>query len=258
MRCLKIYGQPLAPQSCTLYTTPASCAYANNNANSCGWCASSQSCNEVTLDFNAYCNSDCAPTCLKIFGNPLSPPLCSAYVDPGSCVYANNNGNACGWCGTINQCFELNVPLTDTCPTSECPNASTCLKRTGNPTPPGGIFCTNYSTPGTCVYANNNAFACGWCASSQLCFELQLDVKDTCGSSHGKCEYNCLKTSGVATTGVCSLYSTCSTCIYGNNNVNACGWCLDSNSCVELGRDSTPCQGSCASAIHGGGACPMS
>jgi len=226
---------------------------------SCAWCASTQTCHELNLPKTAFCNYDgCESSCMKISNQPLSPSLCSAYTSAGSCLYAGGNAYACAWCGTSSQCFELNVPSqSDTCPPAQCAS-SVCLKKQGNPVPPSGSYCSNYTSPGSCLYAGGNSNSCGWCVTSQLCFELQTDAKDTCGASNGKCSYNCLKTAGAEITpSICSKYTSCTSCTYGEGSPNACGWCASSNSCVELGRDYTPCQGACGTlAYTAGPQCP--
>jgi len=246
--CQKIWGQPLSQDVCSSYpsSSPGGCAGAQYDA--CGWCASSQKCMELNLQFNETCpGGGCDDNCLEHSGDPIPEAPCSSYTDPGSC---GGQYHACGWCCSSNTCVELNNKFTDACGADQGQCATSCLKQYGNSLPPSPLFCSNYTGPGDCLWADDNANACAWCASTQQCYDVQIDLKDTCGASHGQCPENCLKNWGDAGSGNCATYTTCGDCIWTNDEPNSCGWCELSNSCVELGKDLTPCEGSCGDTVH--------
>jgi len=216
----------------------SNCTACTNQAN-CGWCTTVQQClsGNITGPSSAVCLGNAWQ-----FGTGNCVP-CETISDCRQCLA--NQGD-CGWCATTQECLPLDefgsrLGMKCKAPVANCP-------------------CGVYTSCGQCLISPN----CKWCQGDGAC----RDISGMCtsGPSYNKtvgcqCDtnpdcrtcldgFNCQWCQNLATCqvrgtngtgclpalGTCNAYcalngnASCSKC----NNLNGCGWCPTTQSCVDI------------------------
>lgn len=214
-------------QTCGNYTTCKTCTADNG----CGWCGPTATCSAGTRQGpnTGVCYGE---AWFYNFGNTPNPcPNCTSLDNCKSCLYHDAD---CMWCSASATCKEWGASLgcgpVDACPCDVYATCSTCLEDP-NCFWCGGANSTCKNVGATCSMPQHTC-PCGDNTDCRSCLD---DVDQGCVWCDNEGTGLCQKPNDTCSVAMncqafCSASGTnCQTC----NELNGCGWCEDTQSCVD-------------------------